>query len=308
MVAALKEHGIRVMLPARRVPRQTIARPAFCGNHIHIMRTTLALFKVLEIAYDAADELELQRGALELEDDAPADERDERQAADEDAMAALCAGDDGDDGGGPESAGAARRSAEGLNLAVRVGRLRRACELFSRVFAMHALVFSIDYPDDEPGRRAHASRVRAAAVEWARTLAACSSRTIISQYITIATEVVPRVIEEHGHRWLRCDEQWQEHLVSRFKRAFRCLNGHQTVGHFSRGGKTVARGATAAAQQLKHVAGGNLMEQGLGQEVRHVQKQRAGARAGEWAAKRGAPATDFEGHADAKEARRAGAA
>jgi hypothetical protein len=69
VLAALKERGIRVLPPKRRVRGVELGQPAFCGNHIHIMRKTDALFKVLEMVYDVADELDRHRDELRLQTD-----------------------------------------------------------------------------------------------------------------------------------------------------------------------------------------------------------------------------------------------
>jgi hypothetical protein len=47
VLAALKESGIRILLPRWRARGVEFEQPAFGGNHIHIMRTTSELFKVL---------------------------------------------------------------------------------------------------------------------------------------------------------------------------------------------------------------------------------------------------------------------
>jgi hypothetical protein len=56
---------------------------------------------------------------------------------------------------------------------------------------MHAPAFSSADSYDEPDRRTHACAVRAAAFAWVKKLDERSSRVILSQYETIATEVLP---------------------------------------------------------------------------------------------------------------------
>jgi uncharacterized protein (DUF3084 family) len=63
------------------------------------------------------------------------------------------------------------------------------------------------------------------------------------------------MIFAHGHRWLRADEQWLEHLVSRLKRASRLSNRHTSVDLHLRRGQLVAAGAAAILQQTRSVAG-----------------------------------------------------
>jgi hypothetical protein len=46
-----------------------LGQPAFCGNHIHIMRATDALFKVLEMVYDVSDQLDRHSDELRLQTD-----------------------------------------------------------------------------------------------------------------------------------------------------------------------------------------------------------------------------------------------
>jgi hypothetical protein len=47
VLAALKESGIPHPMPRWRARGVKFGQPAFGGNHIHIMRTTGELFKVL---------------------------------------------------------------------------------------------------------------------------------------------------------------------------------------------------------------------------------------------------------------------
>jgi hypothetical protein len=69
VLAALEDRGTCILQPKRRVRSVELGQPVFCGNHIHIMRTTDALFKVLEMVYDVADELGWHRDELHLQTD-----------------------------------------------------------------------------------------------------------------------------------------------------------------------------------------------------------------------------------------------
>jgi hypothetical protein len=153
------------------------------------LRTTGELFKVLEILYAAADAPNPHRAELSTEPDgederdeglaAEAAERDERQAAEEDAM--LAAFVTGDGAGGGEST-ERRPSTTGRA----VSRLNRSCELLGCILEKHARAHSTDYTDDEPGRRSHAtSAVGEAALARVAKLDECSSRVIVSQYTTV---------------------------------------------------------------------------------------------------------------------------
>ena len=62
VLATLCSHGIRILLPRRRARGSELPQPALCGNHI--MRTSMAFFKMPELMYDAADELDRHRAEL----------------------------------------------------------------------------------------------------------------------------------------------------------------------------------------------------------------------------------------------------
>jgi hypothetical protein len=52
VLAALEDRGTCILQPKRRLRVVELSQPVFCGNHIHIMRTTDALFKVLEMVHE----------------------------------------------------------------------------------------------------------------------------------------------------------------------------------------------------------------------------------------------------------------
>jgi hypothetical protein len=165
-------------------------------------------------------------------------ERDDRQAAEKDAMLAAFMSGDGVGGGDWAEARPARTGRA-------VSRLKRSGELLGCVFEKHARAYLTGYTDDEPGRRSHAtSAVREAALAWVAKLDEC---VIVLQYKTtcVGTDVVQLMILAHGHRWPRADEHWLLHLISRFKRACRRSYGHTSVHRHLRGGQLVVAGVTA---------------------------------------------------------------
>jgi hypothetical protein len=277
----LKDAGIAVRVPRRRARENQTEKPHFKGEDLSIMRRTSVLLEVVLLVYGVEEE-EVDAGegeddeALPMVEDVDLEERAAAQLEAEDEMF--------DDVHVLEPAVIAERVA-----GMRQSRLDRMCTLIETTFKMHTLVHSDAYEDTPDGRKDHASAIRAASVAWVTELDRESDRPIVSQYKTIALEVMPRMVEFHGHRLVRANEQWQERLVQQGKRAFKLTNGRKNLLAYKRklaGGRivTVQPKATAAAQALTRLSSVMWAEAAFANDVRIVAK-RAQRAENEWKAK-----------------------
>jgi len=181
----------------------------------------------------------------------------------------------------------ARRAAQDL----RLPRLARAVKLLGLTFRMIKLLMSVDYPDTPAGRDEHATKFERAAVEWRNALEQLDTRASKSQYKTLATVVMPKLIRRHGHALPKANEQVIERMVGVSKVGYKNSNHAKSIEEsrytqMRRGKPTEVRPKKMApAQVLENVT--SMVEAGheLRDESLDAQRMAKGARRKEWEGK-----------------------
>ena len=107
---------------------------------------------------------------------------------------------------------------------------------FDCIFKFLDEVMDENYDDTtEQGRTAQANKLASLAKDAVDAKERCFSKALFSEYDVVAKVIVPAMVKMHGKRLIRANEQGQEQLGQRFKRAIKfCGNKKRTFGWYLR--------------------------------------------------------------------------
>ena len=160
--------------------------------------------------------------------------------------------------------------------------LEHVFSLFEAPFRIHAPMHPDAYDDALNGRNDHVTAIRAA-TGWE------VSCMIVSQFMTLASEIMACMVQRHGHRLVRVNEQWHAYACTREASCPRLCPGRLAclVAPSAPVGRRVVTvqppKSTAAARALNRLSSAMWPEAEFAGEVRLVSKR--AQHATEWRAK-----------------------